>query len=70
MITIRTGMTIGGTSQESISSTFLMPRKSHADDNVLRALRTRPPYGAVSKSDELMWIKGVGLIKDAAKRPT
>jgi hypothetical protein len=40
MITIRTGMTIGGTSQEPISSTFLMPRESHDSEG------SDGPYGS------------------------
>jgi|SRR5947207_2498259 hypothetical protein len=65
MIAIRTGMTIGGTSQEPISPTLLMPRESHDSGHrwitCCAPLSTRPSSGAVPRSDPLMWIKGPGL---------
>jgi hypothetical protein len=74
MITIRTGMTIGGTSQEPILSTFLMPGGSRNSedqmDNQLRAPSCSSTIRCHPKSDALMSIKGLSLIKDAAKRPT
>jgi hypothetical protein len=61
MITIRTGMTIGGTSQEPISSTFLMPRESHDSEG------SDGPYGSKAVVHRL-GVLAIGQERDGTVR--